>query len=127
LRTTGADTVAGATRTLQVLAELFEHTSDAILVLDDSDAVVDVNPRAEILLGAKSSQLVGIGLAEMVPVGSPLLAFLGGPPREAPLLLEVELERRGGGYVPVEITARRLEGGGTLMLCRDTTLSRTAA
>ena len=110
-----------------MLAELFEHTSDAILVLDESDAVVDVNPRAEILLGAKSNQLVGVGLAEMVPVGSPLLAFLGGPAREAPLVLEVELERRDGGFVPVEITARRLEGGGTLMLCRDTTLSRTAA
>ena len=110
-----------------MLAELFEHTSDAILVLDESDAVVDVNPRAEILLGAKSNQLVGIGLAEMVPVGSPLLAFLSGPGREAPLVLEVELERRDGGYVPVEITARRLEGGETLMLCRDTTLSRTAA
>jgi len=127
LSSKGPDTIAGATKTLQVLAELFEHTSDAILVLDESDVVVDVNPRAEILLGAKRGQLVGAGLAEMVPVGSPLLAFLKGPTRDTPLVLEVELERRDGGYVPVEIAARRLADGRTLLLCRDTTVTRTAA
>ena len=126
-RSTGSETVSGATQTLLVLAELFEHASDAVLVLDDADVVVDVNPRAEILLGAGRPSLIGIGLSDMVPVGSPLLAFLNGSAREAPLMLEVELERRDGGFVPVEITARRLEDGRTLLLCRDTTVSRTAA
>lgn len=127
LRSTGSDTVTGATQTLLVLAELFEHASDAVLVLDKDDVVVDVNPRAEVLLGANREALVGVSLAEMVPVGSPLLAFLTRSSRDSPLVLEVELERRDGGFVPVEITARRLEDGRTLLLCRDTTVSRTAA
>ena len=59
-------------------------------------------------------------------MGSPLLALLKVQDADEPLRLEVELERRDGGFVPVEILARRLGGGSTLLLCRDTTLARSA-
>ncbi len=121
------DTVSAATRTLGVLAELFEHTTDAILILDKHDNVVEANPRAELLLGARSGELDGVALVDMVPVGSPLLSLLDNSNTEHPLRLEVELERRDGGFVPVEMVARRLADGGKLLLCRDTTLDRTAS
>lgn len=121
------DTVSAATRTLGVLAELFEHTTDAILILDRADNVIEANPRAEVLLGAREGELLGVALVDMVPVGSPLLSFLDTSHAEHPLRLEVELERRDGGFVPVEMVARRLADGGTLLLCRDTTLDRTAS
>src|SRR5690606_28465358 len=120
------ESVSAATRTLGVLAELFEHTTDAILILDAEEIVIEANPRAELLLGAKSGELVGVSLVDMVPVGSTLLAFLNTSKDDQPLRLEVELGRRDGGYVPVEMVARRLSDGGTLLLCRDTTLDRTA-
>ena len=72
------DTVSAATRTLGVLAELFEHTTDAILILDKHDNVVEANPRAELLLGARSGELDGVALVDMVPVGSPLLSLRAG-------------------------------------------------
>ena len=77
-------------------------------------------------LGARRGELLGLPLSELVPMGSPLLALLAVQDADEPLRLEVELERRDGGFVPVEMLARRLDGGATLLLCRDTTVSRSA-
>ncbi len=121
-----AESVVAASRAVRLLEELLEHSSEAVIVLNSHDEVVDCNPRAEITLGARRGELVGLSLEDLVPVGSPLLALLKVQDADEPLRLEVELERRDGGFVPVEILARRLGGGSTLLLCRDTTLARSA-
>src|SRR5690606_12975448 len=120
------ESVSAASRAVRLLEELLEHTSEVFLVLYRDDRVVDCNPRAEITLGARRGELIGLRLEELVPMGSPLLALLQVQDADEPLRLEVALERRDGGFVPVEILARRLGGGSTLLLCRDTTLARSA-
>lgn len=111
---------------LALLGQVFALAADAVIVLGATDEVVGANPRAEVLLGAKDGALTGVPLAKLLPVGSPLLALLARPDDDGPLQLEVELARRDGGHVPVEVTAQRLVDGRTLLLCRDTTVRRTA-
>jgi len=120
------ESVSAANRAVRLLQELLEHTSEAVFVLGSDDTVIDCNPRAELALGARRGELLGLPLSELVPMGSPLLALLAVQDADEPLRLEVELERRDGGFVPVEMLARRLDGGATLLLCRDTTVSRSA-
>ncbi len=109
-----------------LLDELFNNSFDSVLLLDASERVVRANPRSEVLLGARERQLIGVYLSALVPVGSPLLALLANRQGEEPLHIEVELARVDGGFVTVEAVARRLEDGATLLICRDTTLDRTA-
>jgi len=111
---------------LALLAQVFALATDAVIVLSATDEVVGANARAEVLLGAETGALIGLPVAELLPVGPPLLALLQRPDEDAPMELEVELARRDGGYVPVEVTAKRLADGRTLLLCRDTTVRRTA-
>src|SRR5690606_32717147 len=120
------ESVRAADRAVRLLQEMLEHTSEAVFVLGDDDRVIDCNPRAEIALGARRGELVGLPLSDLVPMGSPLLALLAVQDADEPLRLEVELERRDGGFVPVEMLARRLDDGATLLMCRDTTLARAA-
>jgi len=120
------ESVSAANRAVRLLQEMLEHTSEAVFVLGEDDRIIDCNPRAEVTLGARRGELIGLPLSEIVPMGSPLLALLAVQDADEPLRLEVELERRDGGYVPVEMLARRLDDGATLLLCRDTTLARSA-
>ncbi len=109
-----------------MLDELFNNSFDSVLLLDAGERVIRANPRSEVLLGARERQLVGVYLSALLPVGSPLLALLSNQQSEAPLRIEVELARVDGGFVTVEAVARRLGDGSTLLICRDTTLDRTA-
>ncbi|MFO7545741.1 MAG: PAS domain S-box protein [Trueperaceae bacterium] len=111
---------------LALLGQVFALATDAGIVLSATDEVVGANARAEVLLGAEAGSLIGLPLAELLPVGPPLLALLQRPDQDGPMELEVELARRDGGHVPVEVTAKRLADGRTLLLCRDTTVRRTA-
>lgn len=110
----------------ELLDELFQHSFDSLLLLDASERVIRANPRSAVLLGAAETDIVGVYLSALVPVGSPLLAMLDHRQSEEPLHLEVELARIDGGFVTVEAIARRLGDGSTLLVCRDTTLDRTA-
>ncbi|MBX3144893.1 MAG: PAS domain S-box protein [Trueperaceae bacterium] len=113
--------------TVDALAyELFSNSFDSVLLLDAAERIVRANPRSEVLLGARERQLVGVYLSALLPVGSPLLALLANRQAEEPLRIEVELVRIDGGFVTVEAVARRLRDGSTLLICRDTTLDRTA-
>ncbi len=49
------------------LQALFDHSNDAIFLVDDATRLIDVNPAACALLGASRGELVGTLLADLVP------------------------------------------------------------
>ena len=108
-----------------LLQKIFEHSYDAIFVVDPAaDLILDANPRACALLGYARDELLARPLSAVHPDGLALLrrfaedATASGEGRT----YELACVTRGGGTVAVEVSCSRidLEGRGCLVcLARD--------
>ncbi len=54
-----------------------EGMDDGVVVLDDRDVVVDLNPAASRILGGRASEVVGRGASRIAPLGEAILAHDG--------------------------------------------------
>jgi PAS domain S-box-containing protein len=78
---------------------LFEHTPDAVLVLDAQHRLVEANGAARRLLGERGESLVGRAMADLLPEWRPPEPLSGGePPAEG------ELVWRGGASAAPQAT-----------------------
>ena len=85
---------------------LFENAADAILVVDLADGtLVDVNPLAERLTGRSRSELIGGSVDEVVALSPVADANPGMAAEGRQVSLDGEIVVRGGGRLPVEISA----------------------
>jgi PAS domain S-box-containing protein len=95
--------------------DLFENANDVIYTLDLEGRITSVNRRAEQLLGYSRAEAVGRSSAELVPLEyharmyDALRRKLGG---ESPTAYELELVRKDGRRVPVEVSSRLIVRGG---------------
>ena len=90
--------------------ELFENATDTLLILDAAGTVLDLNPAAELVLGRRSSELMGYPLAdELSPEGKLRLAeILSTSPATTVARFELSLPARSDGRViTLEISSCR--------------------
>jgi PAS domain S-box-containing protein len=124
----GAESSAGSDRDAEqvVFERLFEHTPDAVLVLDaDADRIVRCNDRACELLGYDRERLLSLGPSDIHPHDYDVFeAFIervrdGGSGFTA----ELSCHRRNGEVLPVDVTATTVRFDGrdrVLAIVRDT-------
>jgi PAS domain S-box-containing protein len=110
---------------------LFESALDAILVLDDHDACIDINPATVALLGRTREELIGRSMTELVVDGEPRFdgawkALVADGRRTRAARGYVRLRRADGTICEVEYSAVASIGPGThLAILRDATERRT--
>ena len=98
-----------------------EQASDAIIVSDRQGVILEVNARAEEILGYTREEIVGRGLDDFVPAEDRdrmpfrLRDLIEG----RSVLSERRLQRKGGGFADVEISARDLGDGRFQAIVRD--------
>ena len=103
--------------------DLFEHTSDAIFVIDPATLrFIDVNARAAHCLGYTRAELLGLTLGD-IDATVPALP-------DADAVYERLYRRKDGVTIPVEVNSRPIQYGGRRVfqnLVRDITERRWAA
>ena len=114
---------------------LLESAPDAMIVVDDSERILQVNRRAEMMLGYGRAELIGGQVEILVPARfrerarwRELVADRGGASREN-TAVELHALRKDGSEVPVEITLSRLkrvDRTAWVVAARDTTDRRRA-
>ncbi len=112
--------------------KIFEHSHDAILVLDPArDTILDANPRACELLGYPREELLSLPISAVHPAEIPRLrAFVASVHDQGHGWTdELSCLTRAGGVVPVEISASIIDVGGVtsiLAMVRDISGRRRA-
>jgi PAS domain S-box-containing protein len=108
------DPIENAAERLQFTAELalvlFEHSPDAILLVDESGMIVKANRQAELLFGYPRTDLNGSNVDMLLPESlldthkSHRLGFMEDPRvRPMGIGLDLKCRRKNGNLVPVEI------------------------
>jgi len=97
------------------LRTIFENSNDIIVWVDESGKIINVNSKIEDMVGYKKAEVIGKDFTEF-PIFSPEtmqnvirevgLAFKSGNTK----LLELEMNRKDGGSVPVEVSAKMIQG-----------------
>ena len=93
--------------------DLFEHAPEGILIAGSHGRYTDANRAACRMLGYRREELVGRHIHELIaPADAPKLAASMARMRSGrPDLIECDLRRKDGRYLPVEICAKRLPDG----------------
>ncbi len=107
---------------------LFEHSGDAIMVMDARGRLVDVNYRAQQLTGYVRAQLCTMALPDLIPPSerTESIGRLRNLRQRSELRGEYDILRRDGTVVPVEYTATRVAPGRYLTILRDISERREA-
>ncbi|WOD36970.1 PAS domain S-box protein [Nodosilinea sp. E11] len=98
---------------------LMEGASDAILLANPGGYLIEVNPQAVELLGYENHELVGMHFSQLHPPDSlPHVAeaFAALVKRKRIHNLDLEILRRDGQRVPVDITGSAIEVGGEIII-----------
>jgi len=96
---------------------LFEEATDAMLVIDSEQALVDVNQAAARLLGYSREELSGLSMRALTPAEDPLRASQGSQAQ----VRQRSLRRKDGVFVPVEVSKRLVGDGLMQVIVRDLT------
>ncbi|MBA3773062.1 MAG: PAS domain S-box protein [Ramlibacter sp.] len=113
-------------RTEQQLRESQEHTRlivqaslDALITIDHEDRITEFNPAAEQVFGWRREEVIGRGLAQIIPPAMRESHRAGlarhRDPHQAPrprVQLELTALRRDGAEFPIELTVTRMDGDG---------------
>lgn len=104
---------------------LIEQASDAIVVVNTQDFVLEVNTSAEILFGYSKDELLKMNMQDLV-------FEKDSPPRTSEVangetvVYERRMKRKNKSAVDVEISARMIPGGRILAMFRDITQRKKA-
>ena len=103
--------------------EFFEAAGDAIFVEDANGRYVEVNAAACRLLGYSRAELLSLSVRDVIAERDAprVVRWRGAAERDQPALSAWRLRRKDGDWVDVEISARRLAGGGGEAVVRDVT------
>ena len=103
---------------------LVDHATDAFLLHDERQIVIDVNRQACESLGYRREELVGMSIRDL-DVGLDTVSFarVGARVTEGePVTFETSYRRKDGGVFPVEVRSRRFQQGERVLhlaLARD--------
>lgn len=104
---------------------LLEHAHDAIMIADFEGNLLEVNKRAEELLGYTKEELVGTNISKIHPeeeLGRILYTFNQMVQGKTHTLLDTKVLRKDGKLVPVDLSGGTIEYGGKKVaqaICRD--------
>ncbi len=108
--------------------QLVDHASDGIAITDDGLRLVDVNAAACRLTGYTRDELLGRSVADLIVADDrddqsvQVEAVRAGQS----IVTERRLQRKDGGVLNVEISARAFENGGVQAIVRDMSTRREA-
>ena len=101
------------------------HMSDGMLVLDDRNRVVDLNPAAETCLGVRTTEIMGRDAIEYWETVPELAAAIRAPGvGHAEITLETGAERRCLDVTVTPLSYDRDQQRGRLLLARDITVHK---
>jgi PAS domain S-box-containing protein len=108
--------------------KLFEQLADGVLLIDDSNRILDANPQAINMLGYTREGLLNMSLQALLADQPPttLPDTLKSQSSDAGPLTEWNLVHRDGTVVPVEVSARALDPTRYIAVLRDITDRRAA-
>lgn len=115
-------------RVAQNLKAIMDQASDGIFVADPTTRYIDANRRALEMVGYELDELTQLHIRDLVPpeerdqVPQRIQSLEAG----RPYLVERTLVRKDGSRFCAEISARRLDDGRFLSICRDVTERRNA-
>lgn len=124
--------VSEKTRQLKASEEryfsFFEKASDTIIVINDVGIIAEVNTSVCKLLGYSREELVGRSFSALV---HPLQAATDPPSlnlqlQEKELVREMQLVKKNGGFVEIELSVKKIDGDHHLAIGRDLTGLRQA-
>jgi PAS domain S-box-containing protein len=98
---------------------LFEHASDAIIVAEPDGKFLEVNKKAEDLLGYGKEALLGMKVADIHPpeeLDRVILHFSGAAAGRIGFLYDTRVLRKDGTVVPVDITGCPVEYEGKVLV-----------
>jgi PAS domain S-box-containing protein len=103
--------------------ELYEHSTDGIIIADNQSRVLDANPMALEILGYGREEIRGMsGMDLNHPEDAEGVRALAGKiPYDKTLRLRRRFLTKGGEYIPVEVNIRRLDEQRNQILFRDIT------
>ncbi len=107
---------------------LFEQLADGVLLIDDSNRILDANPQAMNMLGYTSESLLNMSLQALLASQQPTIPSdtqKTQSPGTGPLT-EWNVVRQDGTVVPVEVSARALDSTRYIAVLRDITDRRAA-
>ncbi|HJV91737.1 MAG TPA: PAS domain S-box protein [Holophagaceae bacterium] len=110
------------------LKAIMDQASDGIFVADGTTRYLDANRRALEMVGYTHAELTQLGIRDLIPpeerdqLPDRVQALESG----RPYLVERTLVRKDGSRFCAEISARKLEDGRYLSICRDVTERREA-
>ncbi|HEX2188161.1 MAG TPA: histidine kinase N-terminal 7TM domain-containing protein [Longimicrobiaceae bacterium] len=101
---------------------VLEEMQDGVIVLDEADRVVDINPAAQVILGAPSHRVVGRPVTDVPALravwGARDRSF-GGPGPASELVVGADEEARTYDVRVSSVSARRSGLSGRLIVLRD--------
>ncbi len=98
---------------------LLEHAADAIMIADSEGNFLEINKKAEELLGYTREELMGIKISQVHPgeeLERALHAFMGMREGKISSLFDTKVLRKDGKIVPVDITGTTIEYEGKLVI-----------
>jgi PAS domain S-box-containing protein len=102
---------------------LLEQASDGILIADRQGNCLEANPKACEMLGYSRTELLQLGLMDIVPPENlpTTLEYIAELHAGKTIIREGRLRRKDGTYLPVEISAKMLPDGRLQGIMRDIT------
>jgi PAS domain S-box-containing protein len=105
------------------LRSVLDNAPDAVFIASPDGQYVYVNRAACALLEYAREELLSMGIPDITPPGE--ISFVQGALQrlqaEQQVRVEIQLKRRDGALVPVELNATRLPDGNVYGSCRDVT------
>jgi PAS domain S-box-containing protein len=107
---------------------VLDNAADAVFVAGPDGRFVYANQQATRLLGWEIDTLLGMGIADIVPAQEQesAMSSFGQLKQTGHLNIEVNLKRRNGGIVPVDLNAVQLPDGNLYAAMRDISERRRA-
>jgi len=93
----------------EAYSTLFSSAGDGLIVHTVEGEIHDANERACAYTGHSREELLGLNIKDLIPEDSLSMyeVVIKEIERKGSIVFEAELARKGGGLIPVEVTARR--------------------
>jgi PAS domain S-box-containing protein len=122
-RTTRAVLAASQAAAAKDLSDVLDHAQDAVFMADADSRFFHVNAAACALTGYPEAELLGMHAYDLLDRTTLPPGFVPGEAlaRDGRSLVQLDLCRKGGGKVTVDVRASRLADGRTVAIIRDVT------
>lgn len=105
-----------------------ENSADAIFVNNPNGEYVYVNPAATKLLGYSNEEFLKLSIKDLTPLekGEEYITYFENLSQKGSTLFELQLRKKNGELIPVDLNAVILPNGMTYASCRDISVRKEA-